>query len=217
MKTPTTTPAEALFSLLPPIFRDCTCPVVVRYDLSTPFVSGEFVYATNARVIVRLPATAEIKQAFAAIPVENRRIGKPESIFVGDYSATPIAVPKFSGLPPCKACKGAGNLPERHCPECRGSGKVTCPCCDTTGDCGECDGGGTIGAGPCDGCGGLGREWDDRKSETLPAGDRVGHEVMAVMERHHAVVYPPVTEEKAPAYRFTVGAVDGRFTTNSLG
>ena len=124
--------AEALLRLLPPMFRECFDRNSVKYDMSTPFVVGDFCYATDGHVIMRVPATGEIRMAFAALPVrEKRRLSANSIATVWEdadaFVADPTSPPSLSGYPACKQCGG--------------SGRSWCECCDQACNCPNCDNG----------------------------------------------------------------------------
>lgn len=99
-----------------------------RPYLAKPWSDGEYTYATNGHICVRVP-----KQDDAELDEANRLF----SVKINEYLAN---IPGCNMLPMPK-----GTLPQRvkDCVVCRGSGQVTCPCCDRPG-------------AECDNCGGMG-------------------------------------------------------------
>lgn len=96
--------------------------VLCGVDLTAPFNAGEFTYATNGHVMVRV----------------DRRDGFQKAIVGRDWNA-PLAgqaVAKFFApalkLPPAPALTGV-------CPDCNGEGSFDC-----ASDCGRCEGFGEI-------------------------------------------------------------------------
>lgn len=89
-------------SELHPIFAECCDPNYKRYDISRPFVRGEWICATDGRILVRCP------RAGIEWPDEpDRKVPKAESIF-DDISRTAFPLPECEGPKPCPECKGTG-------------------------------------------------------------------------------------------------------------
>jgi hypothetical protein len=110
---------EAVFALLPPIFRKCTGDETSKkYDLTLPFVIGDFVYATDGRIGVRMKATPRIMIATG----EARNGSKfPESIremFGEHFASEGMSVPDLSAAPICTDCDGMGIVRGLYCDNC---------------------------------------------------------------------------------------------------
>lgn len=99
----------------------------VRFYLHNPFTLGDFTYATNGHIIVRVPKVDGVPLAESA--------PNPSNIFK-DFPASD----RFTALPPLNLPKAEG--PETvDCSECDGRGKEhECPDCDC--ECEACDGSG---------------------------------------------------------------------------
>ena len=125
-----------------------------RYELTHPFTVGDYTYATDGRIAIRVPALPEAD----ATPKKTN----PTSIFADDPATyTPIELPpgwqEFPQLTKiCADCKGVGKCPERiECDECCGSGEAECPTCHQDHDCPECQGKGDVRGDPnatCEAC-----------------------------------------------------------------
>ena len=120
----------------------CTCDKI-RYELTQPFTAGEFTYATDGRIAVRVPA----------IPGADATPKKTDLTKAFAHDATlrkPIELPRgWQDFPelkgPCNSCKGTGKYPEMiECDTCDGSGEVTCSECDNDHDCKDCNGKGEV-------------------------------------------------------------------------
>ena len=86
--------------------------------LATPFSIGEFTYATNGHILVRVPRLADIPERTDAPPP-----AKVEEVFnhyKGDYQPIPAVGPIKTKS--CPVCKGTGKV--QTCPECDGTGKI---------------------------------------------------------------------------------------------
>jgi hypothetical protein len=125
--------------------------------LATPFSSGEYTYATNGYVLVRVPRLADIPEREDAPAID--KVNKLFDHYKGEYSPIPDVGPIKTK--PCPECEGTGKF--QTCPECDGSGIVefdndyneydfTCETCNGKGrfadgkelDCEKCLGTGKI-------------------------------------------------------------------------
>jgi hypothetical protein len=203
-----------VFDLLPPIFRDCVDPENTRYSVGLPFVRGDYVYATDGRILVRTRATPEVA---ALLPAGDRRVPKGEAIFddAVEYAPGPVA---FAVDEPaeCPGCDGRRRVPERECDECAGAGETTCPCCRQGRKCPECGGRGTFPAGPCRDCSGTGYDLDETSYDhavTFANGTILGQKYAWLLKRHDARVFLPARRQTLTVtdpVRFTVtGDVEG--------
>jgi hypothetical protein len=87
--------------------------------LATPFSIGEFTYATNGHILVRVPRLADIPERTDAPPP-----AKVEEVFnhyKGDYQPIPAVGPIKTKS--CPVCEGTGKF--QTCPECDGTGLVS--------------------------------------------------------------------------------------------
>jgi hypothetical protein len=177
------------FAGLPAIFRECVAPYTVRYDLTRPWVAGDHVYATDGRILVRVPvaglAPGTLGPLWNAAAMFDRHPGR---------YAEPIVLPEPGGpeSTPCAICKGGGQL--------------------------ECDARGAYGpgAGPlafeCPVCDGSGRviNWE---STPVADGYALSARFVHLLRRHGAAVHLPLapdgsTPSDVPAY-FVAGPVEG--------
>jgi hypothetical protein len=110
---------EAVFALLPPIFRKCTTEDAnKKYDLSLPFVIGEYVYATDGRIGVRKRVSHEVDSLL--VRIERKGIF-PRSIvemFDEPFASEGTPIPDLSTAPVCTSCKGSGQVQGLYCDNC---------------------------------------------------------------------------------------------------
>lgn len=102
--------------------RYCANDSDEREQLRQPWRAGEWVYATNGHLAVRVPA-ADYPDA-----AENSKAPKN----IGDLFARAFdgreeidfrKMPKLSGLIKCNSCKGSGRLRSVKCPDCDDEGE----------------------------------------------------------------------------------------------
>ncbi len=124
-----------------------------RTYLYKPFLIGEYIYATNGHVAIRvkndgsLPEVAEIDKV------------KTISNYFQSLSSDFIDIPSIPNPEPCKHCQGSGKWNEKiECDECDGDGEFIHG--SHYYSCKECDGEGKIETGNkvgiCDSCEGSG-------------------------------------------------------------
>jgi hypothetical protein len=142
-------PAETLQAFC---FRD-------HYRLCKPFQRGEYTYATNGRIGLRLPTAdvpPELELAEGVDTIEQLNWDRPDT--------EPIPLPSTEGekSKPCKECEGNGYV--KKCRECDGYGEEVCYACGHEDTCRACDGDGTFAshkenpdATPCEDCHGTGK------------------------------------------------------------
>jgi hypothetical protein len=128
-----------------------------RPYLSNPFSLGDFTYATDGKVAVRVPrleGIGEVEDAPASIETTFANNLK------GFEQAAPVPNPPHVTNIICKACKGRQKV--TICSECEGEGYRECDL-GHEHDCEDCDGNGVIGdrsgesAVECPECEGVGR------------------------------------------------------------
>lgn len=128
-----------------------------RLNINTPWSVGEYTYATNGHVILRVPRLPDVPENVVAPKVVIE--GDPASLF--PYAEPPewfpfdaIDLPKPE-TQPCATCDGKGKNFE--CPECDGSGEVEYSGrkASWTIDCELCHGGGEL--DECVDCFGTGK------------------------------------------------------------
>ncbi len=108
---------------LHPIFNDCGSKEDTRYARIEPFRSGEFIAATNGRMIVRVKSD---------IKAEN---GPSLSVLTWDAARSEAITLTSPKTETCKRCVGSGMVGEEceHCHEsptckaCRGCGDIIDP------------------------------------------------------------------------------------------
>lgn len=119
-------------------------------DLKLPFSMGDYTYATDNKVLIKIPRMSEFAENLRAPNPEKLDIENPEKWYpVGD-----IRMPKSVD---CSFCEGQGKNFE--CPECGGGGTVwlsnnyseypgiDCKSCGAIGEiafCEECNGTGVV-------------------------------------------------------------------------
>ena len=106
-----------------------------RYRLSTPFSIEDYTYASDGRILIRVPAITDARR-------DNIPDKVPELIPPPGDDWREVEFPPgwedFKALPtPCPSCQGVGKLPK--CRKCDGTGE-----CDHCGEeCRRCDGSGS--------------------------------------------------------------------------
>jgi hypothetical protein len=129
-----------------------------RVGIVAPFTKGGWTYATNGRIMIRVPAIPGVEDR-PGTPIN------PEKVLPGrEVCGTPVELPPGWGNFPvniktCKRCGGGGRT--IRCRHCDGEGHKPCPTCLHDEDCDEC---GALGFSPasgdngepCEGCCGLG-------------------------------------------------------------
>lgn len=126
----------------------------LRENLLKPFSVGEFTYATDGRIAVRVPRLPDVGEIEKPVGVER--------LFREGYKPTAPAheIPEltFRDLE-CKMCEGNGKI--RKCYDCDGEGERECDM-GHTHKCDTCDGDGGFASDsekgePCFKCGGTGK------------------------------------------------------------
>lgn len=110
----------------------------LRPAMCVPFTIGEYVYATDAHVLVRFPVAAldfEIEPNDYTPPKANTII---EPLLGEDALQFTIKLSELGAV--------MAQVPDEKvyadCDVCGGSGKSMCPCCENVSKCNECDGSG---------------------------------------------------------------------------
>lgn len=177
------------FEGLPAIFADCVGPEGVRYNLAWPFLQDVYVYATDGRVLARVPAALVPDPGrFAA---GDRRVpsGLDGTLAAeGPFSATAVPLPEVA---------------EREtCPDCEGTGKA-----GTDWDADEDD--------PCDSCEGDGSFPSNDSVDVGPG--RLAAHFVGMLRRHGVTeVFPSVAMNRSRhqgvsgyTFRFAIGDAEG--------
>lgn len=141
-----------------------------RHAMKQPFSIGNYTYATDGHICIRVKRLNEIN--------ENEYAPNPNKILVWDHNKIEkwFDLPKYNldDFSYCSACQGTGKATE--CEECEGAGEIECESCSHKSDCNSCDGSGGYPGGDniCYSCKGTkkdtkykGVEW--RGKETLIA------------------------------------------------
>lgn len=173
--------------LLHPIFRDCVDPESVRYDLATPFVIGDYAYATDGRILVRCLTTPEISEAIEA--GRKGRFPKGDAMCWSPayYSPAPYPTPPLPDLPVCSECEGIDRVPVI---------KRDLEYFDEDGKCRYCDG----------------THVEDSYLLRFRIGDAVdlGFPYIRILNRHDAMLWPALEKPAESAVRFTLAdSVEG--------
>ena len=162
--------------ILPPIFADCVHTEDGRYKMSAPFVSGEYVSATDGRICVRMPKAgidlSVIPPCEKAPPLDGLAWNKEYGL--------PLPVPEIEPEPELEDCE-----------TCNGTGQHWCGDCEAEHDCGQCDATGKkdVVYKPID-CGGP---------------TPLGSGYVRKLFKHGAKLYPPVGGDQFRPWRFTIG------------
>lgn len=171
----TAQPTAPVFEGLPAIFGEAIDPEASRYDLARPWVAGGYIYGTNGRMAVRVPAIALPDSVVALYDLppapEKRRPGVAamfedyaRDVREGKYDDDPTPLPAVpTPYRRCRSCVDA-ETPIVKCSTCRGKGTLECSECDGSGvaecdmghehTCDDCYGDGRI---ECEDCGGEGK------------------------------------------------------------
>lgn len=145
--------------------------------LNTPWSEGDFTYASNGLLLVRVPRRDDVAEKIEAPNIQGTSLG-------AGFDKTPIewfSVPNIEiATKECQKCKGTGH--QYTCPECEGSGEVSLSTdwsdygehsCETCGGTGQLSKDHWLrlmpkGSNPageeCHKCGGAGKLYDDGKA-----------------------------------------------------
>lgn len=134
MSTGTETKADPFLGL-PGIFRECVQSTheTARYDLSTPWIEGDWVYASNGRLAVRTATDMVDDDTLEAlIEAEANHSGPNRVAAIGKFflisyelRPEPTAIPDFQARPDrCESCGGNGICFAMQCEDCDGKGFV---------------------------------------------------------------------------------------------
>lgn len=109
-----------------------------RVTLLAPFSEGDYTFASDGCICIRVDKRDDIKPLQKSIGCSN----------LGSY--IPLGerfdIPELPTDPPlndCAVCHGVGRV--RRCPDCDGEGVFECDSCHHEEYCGKCDGQGTLG------------------------------------------------------------------------
>lgn len=145
----------------------CIGPEAGRESLERPFTRGEFTYASDGVIAVRVRGAVDgVGQDQFGVHVEKvfaPAVGLLVPIPVVDLGPEPVHEVKT-----CTTCQGHGRVTVTDCTACKGKGEIVCGECGHDDECKVCEGSG-IGSrtptadGPveCDDCDGTGDENHD--------------------------------------------------------
>ncbi len=152
--------------------RFCATADDPRDYLRSPWKHGEWVYATNGHLCVRVPAASmpEVSECAKAPRAQNlfqKHIEQRQCEF--------LLMPPLRPLVECGRCDGTGRVPAKRCPACTDG---TFDHYGDTYDCQNCKGsaagpgwlesyGSATESRPCDPCGGLGANMQTNGNVTL--------------------------------------------------
>ena len=139
-----------------------------RYRISKPWVKSGWRYATDGRVVVRVPAPGEPDESGDRLLDGGHWFG--EFNFHAARCTEPF--PAHDGRTIEQACDNEAHMKE--CPDCNGSGTCRCPRCEHPHDCPECKGNGyrTRMKTRCPDCNAFG--YRDEPAPQVVAGKRIG-------------------------------------------
>lgn len=200
-----------VFDLLPVIFRDCVCDSYTKFCLEYPQQVGDYVYATDGRICVRMPATPALVAVLPDIAPKKFPEAAGQSFATRDrWEADPTPLPSMSHLKRCEDCGGAGVLPRRRC---------TCKMYDDEDA--PCHGKGTIPAGPCWECDGTGIDHPLMHALTVRPDVDLVPRWLHILAKHGATLYLPreanTPASTTPVYFTVAGGVEGVLMPRAIG
>lgn len=144
-----------------------------RIRVMQPFTRGDFSYATDGHIVVRVAARADVPADQYDVKVEPLfvpPVGELVPVPPVDLGPEPVHVVK-----PCTKCQTHGRFTAITCETCRGTGEVKCGSCGHKDECATCDGTGISSRTP-----------DPAGDEECEACDATGD------ENHGRVVHYPI-------------------------
>jgi hypothetical protein len=169
-----------------------------------PHTLAGFTYATDGRILVRVPATVDDTLSLLPGEMIYRTIdgrGFPPAWTLP--LPAPAEIADSSQWQPwpaidytmedrqCGACGGDGSERGEDCAECDGDGEVRCPTCDHLTECDRCDGRGYLRGKQCPFCSGC------PKGGPFPTTQRVGDMAVELRIDAKVRVLPNVRWRKA--------------------
>lgn len=106
-----------------------------RENLTVPFSRGQYTYATNGHIVVRVPRRADVPENPKAPDIEKIGLEAPTNLRPLPHYTLPTGRK-------CLRCRGAGRAYD--CDKCEGSGWSQCSHCNSEIECKECHGAGQI-------------------------------------------------------------------------
>lgn len=175
------------FAGLPPLMRECAAPDAVRYDLSAPWADRGHIYATDGRILARVPGGSVLPDVLLRIRGVERVPRNVPEMFDEHAPLRGVAfdLPEPTGpeTVPCDQCKGVG----RH----GWDAAFGTPVPGDEDECSECDGTG---------------RWPNWEPLEVAPGLWMSTRFIRLLRRHGAVVHRP--HGTGPAY-FAAGIVEG--------
>lgn len=126
---------------IPAIVREaCRETKSHRYDLSTPFPWGDWIYGTDGKIMVRCPIRCDLDLKLA----DGRKVPDPTRVFVPGAERITVALPEADETKLCHWCNGTGITDRYQCDDCGNSQRVMVKGKAITFDCPDCDGKGKV-------------------------------------------------------------------------
>jgi hypothetical protein len=167
-----------------------------------PWRDGDWVYATNGKSAVRVPATPETLAQIPDAPEGAESLTPPpvaSMMQALDFSLCTAPLPSLRpdprGVPREAPCDDCGT-----CEACGGEGTCLCSQCENEHDCGQCDGKGTVCATKdCKTCRGEGVIREERW-KTQPVGSRwFSCQLLEILHRElRGILYSPDGDRNTP-------------------
>lgn len=138
-----------------------------RSHLSAPFTIGDYTYASNGHIGIRVPRRDDVPEGDPKTLSLAKTFADGDALEFRPLPDVPIAPPL--DLPRCQTCRSSGKIVD--CELCGGTGEHKCDCEHCDRGCDDCDGYGNAPAGfnaepaevrVCDDCDGFGRKHDER-------------------------------------------------------
>lgn len=196
------------------LFRDCCATEWTRFNMTEPFICGDYVNATNGHIAVRMRASKCDWLANIKPPAPDNLVPPVDKLFWEKRTGEPIALsaPVPIETISCTVCGGSGKLGD--CVECDGLGTCSCSCGDVH-DCCECDGTG-YGSGvehDCDKCNGSGQVVNPKLVAVAVGSTFISNIYLNLLRKHGIsearIVDWNIESETVRPIRFSMGDVEG--------
>ncbi len=127
--------------MIPEILKEVCSETEERYDLSTPYPLGSYVYGTDGKIMVRCPRTD-----FETVEDPDRKFPDPERVIrlVDGSDGIRVPLPEAVESVPCDECAGSGLTDRLTCEYCENVFDIRFRGKPVLVDCPECDGLGTV-------------------------------------------------------------------------
>lgn len=123
------------------IFDVCREGATKRYDLSTPYPWGDWIYGTNGHIMVRCPIGCDLDLKLA----DGRKVPDPLRISSGqDVERIAVELPEANETKPCEWCNATGKTDRYQCDNCGDTQQVMVGGKPIQFDCPDCDGKGNV-------------------------------------------------------------------------